>query len=122
MEHTVMLRCQIRDISSDELYCKINWMPFSERVTYKSCLMMYEIRNSLSPDCLKSAAPVATKHDHNTRCSANGDLHTSDANLKYYTRSFQYESARLWITLSTNIQNSSPTLYLCLSKCLKKIF
>ncbi len=36
----VILRCNIRDISSKDLSNTMNWMPFYDRVTYKRCLMM----------------------------------------------------------------------------------
>ncbi len=71
--------------------------------------MMYKIENSLATDYLKSAAPIATKYLHNSRSVANSDLYTSGANIKYYTRSFQYEHAHLWNTLSTDIQKSNNT-------------
>ncbi len=33
--------CKIQDISSNEIFKRMNWMPFQDRVSYKRCLMMF---------------------------------------------------------------------------------
>ena len=102
-----MLRCTIQDISSDEIFRKMNWMPFQDRVSYKRCLMMYKVKNNLVPSYMQTFTPVTAVHDHNTRSAARGDLYVSSANLTYYTISFQYEGTRLWNSLSGSIQQST---------------
>ncbi len=36
----VILSCKIRDVSSEELFNTMKWMPFYDRVAHKRCLMM----------------------------------------------------------------------------------
>ncbi len=45
----VMLRCKIQDISSNEIFKSMNWMPFQDSVSYKRCLMMFKVKNNLVP-------------------------------------------------------------------------
>ncbi len=79
-------------------------MPFQDRVSYKRYLMMFKVQNNLVPRYMQTFTPVSVVHDHNTRFAARGDFY---ANLKYYTRSFQYEGTRLWKNISGSIQQST---------------
>ncbi len=45
----IILQCKIEDISSVKLYQCMQWMPFNVRVSYKCCIMMYKVENSLVP-------------------------------------------------------------------------
>ncbi len=56
---------------------------------------------------MQTSTPVSAVHDHNTRSAARGDFYVCSANLKYYTRSFQYEGTRLWNNISGSIQQST---------------
>ncbi len=103
----VMLRCKTQDISSNEIFKRMNWMPFQDRVSYKCCLMMFKVKNNLVPRYMQTFTPVSVVHDHNTRSAARGYFYVSIANLKYYTRSFQYEGTRLWNNISILIQQST---------------
>ncbi len=103
----VMLRCKIQDISSNEIFKRMNLMPFQDRESYKRCLMMFKVKNNIVPRYMQTFTPVSVVHDHNTRSAARGDLYVPSANLKYYTRSFQYEGTRLWNNISGSIQQST---------------
>ncbi len=71
------------------------------------CLMMFKVKNNLVPWYMQTFTPVSVVHDHNTRSAARGDCYVSRANLKYYTRGFQYEGTRLWNNISGSIQQSA---------------
>ncbi len=71
-------------------------MPFQDRMSYKRCSMMFKVKNNLLPSYMQTFTPVSMVHVHNTRSAARGDFYVSSANLKYYTRSFQYDGTRLW--------------------------
>ncbi len=60
--------------------------------------MVYKINTNLVPQYLQSVTPVRSVH------MARGALYTCNANLKYFTRSFKYEVARLWNNLDTCIK------------------
>ncbi len=85
------------------IFKRMNWMPFQDRVSYKRCLMMFKVQNNLVPRYMQTFTPDSVVHDHNTRSAAIGDFYVSSANLKYYTRSFQYEGTRLWNNISGSI-------------------
>ncbi len=102
----VMLRCKIQYISFNEIFKRMNWMPFQDRVSYKHCLMLFKVKNKLVPRYMQTITPVSVVHDHNTRSSARVDIYVSSANLKYYSRCFQYEGTRLWNNISGSIQQS----------------
>ncbi len=90
-----MLRCKIQDISSNKIFKMMNWMPFQDGVSYKRCLMMFKVKINLVPSYMQIFTPVSVVHDNNTRSAVRGDSYVSSANLKYYTRCFQYEGTRL---------------------------
>ncbi len=55
---------------------------------------MFKVQNNLVPRYMQTFTPVSVVHDQNTRSAARGDFYVSSANLKYYTRHFQYEGTR----------------------------
>ncbi len=116
----VMLRCKIQDISSSEIFKRINRMPFQDRVSYTCCLMMFKVKNNLVPSYIQTITPVLVVHDHNTR-SAAGDFYVSCPNLKYYTRSFQCEGTRLWNNIRGSIHQST-SIPVFKSRDMKKYF
>ncbi len=65
---------------------------------------MFKVQNNLVPRYMQTFTPVSVLHDHNTRSAVRDDFYVSIANLKYYTRSFQYEGTRLWNNISGSIQ------------------
>ncbi len=102
-----MLRFKFQDISSNEIFKRMNWMPLQDRVSYKRCLMMFKVKNNFVPSYMQTFTPVSVVHDHNTWSEARGDFYVFGAILKYYTRSFQYEGTRLWNNISGSIQQST---------------
>ncbi len=117
----VMLWCKIQDISSNEIFKRMNRMPFQDRVSYKRWLMMFKVKNNLVLRYIQTFTPVSVVHDHNIRSAARGDFYLSSANLKYYTRSFQCEGIRLWNNISGSIQQST-SIPVCKSRYMKNYF
>ncbi len=115
----VILNVKISDISSADLFKKIHWMPFSDRITFKRAIMMYKVVNKLAPTYLQHFTPIV--HRYNTRNAARGNLHTDRANLKYYTRSFKHEGSRVWNELSDHIRQAE-TLHQFKSRYLAQHF
>jgi hypothetical protein len=115
----IILRCRVREVSSIELYRRMRWMPFNERVTFKRCILMYKVMNDMVPAYLQCFRPVS--HRHNTRSSARGQLYCNKASLKYYTRSFRYEGARLWNDLDYDVQHTN-SVHQFKSKYVKNYF
>jgi hypothetical protein len=116
----VILNCKIRDIDSRSLFKKLNWMPFEDRVTYRRAVLMFKIMNNLAPKYLQNYIPVSS-HSRNTRSAEAGMLRTERAELVYYTRSFVYESSRLWNDLNSDIKEAS-TIEQFKSRYLKDYF
>ncbi len=79
-----MLRCKIQDISSNEIFKMMNWIPFQDRASYKCCLI-FKVKNNLVPSDMQTFTPVSVVHDHNTRPAARGDIYVSSANIYIYT-------------------------------------
>ena len=82
---------------------------------------MYKVKNNLVPEYLQSTAQITSVHSYNTRAAGRGDLYTSGANLKYFTRSFNYEGARLWNDMSISIR-SAPSIAAFKQRYLKNYF
>ncbi len=97
----VILIYKIQDILFNKIFRKMNLLSIHDRMSYKHCLI---VKNNLVPHYMLTFTPVSVVHDHNTRSVAWSDLYASCANLKYYTRSFQYEGTRLWSNISGPIQ------------------
>ncbi len=56
----VILRCKIRNGSSEELFNTMKWIPFYDRVVYNRCLMMYKVTNNFVPQHLEFVTPVTS--------------------------------------------------------------
>ncbi len=82
--------------------------------------MMFKDKNNLVRSYMQTFNPVSMVHDHNTR-SAAGDFYVSCPNLKYYTRSFQFEGTRLWNNISGSIHQST-SIPVFKSRDMKKYF
>ncbi len=80
-----------------------------------------KLKHNLVPSNMQTFTPVTVMHDNNTRSAARGDFFVSIANLKYYTRSFQYEGTRLWNNISGSIQQST-SIPVFKSSCMKNYF
>ncbi len=85
-------------------------MPFQNRVLYKCCLMMFKVKTNLVPSYVQTITPVSVVYEHNVRSAVSSDLYVSSANLKYYTRSCQYEV--LYYGTISEDQSNSPQVYL----------
>ena len=105
----IILQCGTQDYSSAELFKMLKWMPFQERVNFKTCILMFKSLNGLSPSYLQNFYYVSEQHSYNTRSAARNLLCTTKASLSILTRSFKYRGERLWNNLPTVVR-SSPSL------------
>ena len=102
----VILNCRIRDISSVDLYAKMKWMPFDDRISYKRSLMMYKVVHKITPAYLHNFLPASNIHDYRTRFSKKGNVRPEKAKLKYFTRSFRHEGCLLWNELDSSLKQA----------------
>ena len=102
----IILQCKVQDYSSMELFNSMKWMPFEERVKFKTCILMFKSLNGLCPNYLQQFSYVSERHSYNTRSAANNFISTTRANLSTFTRSFKYQAERLWNNLPSHVRSS----------------
>ena len=97
------------EFSSFQLFHRLKWMPFEERVNFKRSVLMYKCINGLTPDYLQNFRYLSHQHFYNTRAAARNNLSTTRASLTTFTRSFKVDGERLWNALPSNIREASTT-------------
>ena len=58
----IILQCKISEFSSFQLFHRLKWMPFEERVNFKRSVLMYKCINGLTPDYLQNFRYLSHQH------------------------------------------------------------
>ena len=67
---------------------------------------MFKIENNLAPDYLNHMFQKQSDiHDHHTRSSASGCLHTTRGTGATHLKSFQYYGAKVWNSLPKSFRD-----------------
>ena len=103
----IILKCNMYT-PSNEMFKKLNWMPFHKRVQYHTCILTYKSLNGMAPsymsDLLKNVSSV---HSRNLRSVSNNTLHIPRSKTKKHESSFSVLAPRLWNSLPIHIRESS---------------
>jgi hypothetical protein len=94
---------------SNDMFKQLQWMPFSDRTTYRKATMVYKCINGLAPNYMQDMFKLTRNTSiRQTRSSSRNDLHIPGGKHKeIYMRSFAYSGAKLWNILSQDIRNKS---------------
>lgn len=104
---------------SKELFTRMKWIPFQERVKYFRCIFVFKCLNDLSSDFHKDVfQEVSTQHNFYTRQCTRHDLIIDKCHTEYLKNAISYDGASLWNKLPSNIKQISnvKTFKLALKK------
>lgn len=100
----LILKCSFYT-PSKEMFQKLKWLPFNDRVTYFKCVFMYRCINGLSSQFYRNMFKFArNSHGFNTRYATNDNLITPKVNTEIYKHSLYYSSILLWNSLPVEIK------------------
>ena len=100
----LILKCSFYT-PSKEMFHKLKWLPFNDRVTYFKCVFMYKCINGLSSQFYRDVFEFAcNSHYFNTRYAANDNLITPKVHTEIFKHSLYYSSILLWNSLPVEIK------------------
>jgi len=98
----------------DHISCALrepHWLPISERIVYKLCLLVYKASLGQSPDYITDMLqPVAaTSSRSSLRDASRGDYVVPRTNRKTADRAFSAAAERAWNQLPTELKRTQST-------------
>ena len=98
------------DTPSAELFSKLGWMTFPNRVKYQTAVLMYKSLNGLAPNYLNNKFQIT--HDitqRNLRSTSSNSLYIPKPSCELFRKSFAYSGSSIWNQLPQNVR-SAPSL------------
>ena len=93
--------------SSDDLFKRLNILPFHKRVVYFRCIFIHKCIHDLSSDFFKNKfLEVSSVHSFNTRHSTNRNLIFPKCNTEYCKKSFIHSAINLWNSLPNDLKGT----------------
>ena len=101
----IILKRKIREVSSEQLFKELGWLPLTERWTFHKCLQFFRCINGFCPSYLLNLfSRNSDVHSYNTRGRSN--IHLNRISSKSGSRSFSYAAAELFNDLPDHVKNS----------------
>ena len=93
---------------SENMFKELNWLTFSNRVTFHICIMVYQTFNNLAPTYLTVLfTPTSNSHDRGLCSIENETLRAPFARTKYYENFFTVSGAKQCNLLPLVLRQSS---------------
>ena len=100
----LILKCNMFT-SSKEMFSKLKWMPFKQRVQYFKCLFVFKCINNLSSEFYADIfKPISEIHGRDTRSSSNNNLAIPKCRTEYYNHALRCSGSVLWNDLPTEFK------------------
>jgi hypothetical protein len=88
------------DHPSEELFIRLKWMKFPDRVIYQKAIFMYKIMNNTCPDYFTSYFTYTSDvHTKGLRSSSSAKLYIPKPNSELFRNAFFYSGACIWNTI-----------------------
>ena len=101
----IILKRKIREVSSEQLFRELGWLPRTERWAFHKCLQVFRCIIGFCPFYLLNLFfSNSDVHSYNTRGRSNIDLNRMSSKLG--SRSFSYAAAELFNDLPDHVKNS----------------
>ena len=97
----MILKCTSLTPSAD-MFARLNWVPFSERVKYKKATLVFKYLNKITPLYMTNVFTPFTQI-RETRQSTNKALKVPLAKKECYAKSFAMSGAKIWNSLQNYI-------------------
>ena len=97
-----------REINRTELFKKLTWLPFCDRITFLRATLMFKCFNNAAPTYLSDKFhKVRDPHNIYTRQATVDDLSLPKFKLAKAQNSFSFKGAKLWNSLPISIKLST---------------
>ena len=98
--------------SSEQLFKRLNWLPFPKRVQYHACLMVplmvYKSITGQAPEYISWMLTYVSEHyERQTRSTVLDLLHIPSSHSAYLDRAFSVQGPKLWNSQPADIRNST---------------
>ena len=101
----IILKRKIKEVSSEQLFKELGWLPLTERWTCHKCLQVFRCINGFCPTYLLNLfSRNSDVHSYNTRGRSN--IHLNRISSRSGSRSFSYAAAELFTDLPDHVKNS----------------
>ena len=101
----IIVKRKIREVSSEQLYKELGWLPLTERWTFHKCLQVFHCINGFCPSYLLNLfSRNSDILNYNTRGRSN--IHLNRILSKSGSSSFSYAAADLFNDLPNYVKNS----------------
>jgi hypothetical protein len=102
---------------------KLHWLRFSQRVTYKLCILVYKSIHNCAPKYLTDlVTPVASSHtERRLRSAGSLDIARPQCRLKFGERGFSVAAPEAWNSLPLHVK-SSPSFNLFKDRLKTELF
>ena len=101
----IILKRKIREVSSEQLFRELGWLPLTERWAFHKCLQVFRCIIGFCPFYLLNLFfRNSDVHSYNTRGRSN--IHLNRMSFKLGSRSFSYAAAELFNDLPDHVKNS----------------
>ena len=92
---------------SEQLFKELNWLPFSKRVQYHTCLTVYKSISGQAPECISSLLTyVSNHHERQSRSTTLDLLHIPWSLSATFDRAFSVQGPKLRNSVPADIRNS----------------
>ena len=90
---------------SNIMFRDLNWLPFTKRFQYHTCVMMYKALNDLAPEYISSQfSKTLETHSRHLRSVDNELLRVPYSRTCYFEKSFTVDGAKQWNNLPVNLR------------------
>ena len=97
-----------REINSTELFKKLNWLPFSDLITFLRATLMFKCFNNAAPTYMSDKFhKLRDLHSIYTRQATADHLALPKFKLATAQNSFSFKGAKLWNSLPISIKSST---------------
>ena len=98
----MILKCTSLTPSAD-MFARLNWVPFSERVKYKKATLVFKCFNKMTPLYMTNLFTPFTQI-RETRQSTNKALKVPLAKKECYAKGFAVSGANIWNSLHEQLR------------------
>ena len=104
-----------REINNTELFKKLNWLPFSDRITFFRATLMFKCFNNAAPTNLSDKFHMLRDlHNIYTRQATTDHLALPKFKLSTAQNSFSFKGAKIRNSLPISVKSStSPSSFKC---------
>ena len=101
----IILKRKITEVSSEQLFKELGWLPPTERWTFHKCLQVFRCINDFCPSYLLN---LFSRNSvvHNYKARGRRNIHLNRIISKSGSRSFCYAAADLFNDLPNHVKNS----------------